>query len=207
MAIPARTPRPCPVEIVAGSGPDETPPDRAALFGSGRGGPVSRSTATPSPSRPGAGPKRGRAHESLDLAVADRRRTDRRRQTEVLVQRAAWLRGDERAMVEAVYGEGRSCADLARLLGVPADTVRRRVRRAARRAASGLFGFVVTHREAWSPTRRRVATRCVLRGATLREAAADLGLSLHAVRKHWDAIRALYDADRRDGGVSNGGAR
>ncbi|MEM7755800.1 MAG: sigma factor-like helix-turn-helix DNA-binding protein [Planctomycetota bacterium] len=127
--------------------------------------------------------------------MADRRRTDRRRQAERLVQRARWLRSDERAVVEAVYGEGRTCADLARLMDQPADAVRRRVRRATRRAASGLFVFVATRREKWPATRRRVATRCVLEGATLREAAAELKLSLHAVRKHWDAVRALYEAE------------
>ena len=164
-------------------------PKQAGLFGSSAGPNGPRAT------RSRGGPARGRANDAHDLAVADRRRTDRRRQAERLVQRARWLRSDERAVVEAVYGEGRTCADLARLMDLPADAVRRRVRRATKRAASGLFVFVATRRESWPATRRRVATRCVLEGATLRQAAAELKLSLHAVRKHWDAVRALYEAE------------
>ena len=168
-----------------------TPPEAAALFGSS-----TRTTGPRTPGRGGGGsPVRARVFDNHDLAVADGRRSDRRRDAERLVQRAAWLRPDERALIEAVYGEGRTCADLARLMGVPAETVRRRVRRATRRAASGLFAFVAQHRESWGGARRGVATRCVLHGATLREAADALGLSLHAVRQHLTAIRELHAAE------------
>ena len=119
---------------------------------------------------------------------------DRRRAAEAIVRKAAWLRGDERALLEAVFGQGRSCADLARLIGVPADTVRRRVRRATKRAGSDLFAFVAMHAESWGPTRRRVAIACVLHGRSMRCAAKELGLSLHTVRRERHAIDALFES-------------
>jgi len=123
------------------------------------------------------------------------RRIDRRRDAERLVQRAAWLRPDERALIEAVFGEGRSCTDLAKLMGATPEVVRRRVRRAAKRAGSDLFGFVASRRDTWPAELSRVATKCALEGATLRGAAADLGVSLHVVRRHWDAVRAMCAAE------------
>lgn len=85
-------------------------------------------------------------------------------------------------------------------------TLRYRVRRVVRRMLTPEYqavarwmaleklGSAASAWNGWGPTRRRVAICCGLHGLSLREAAADLNISLHTVRRHWDAVRALIDA-------------
>ncbi len=131
-------------------------------------------------------------HDGLDLR---RRRT--REMAEVLVGRAEWLGDEDRAIVSAVYQDGISAKDLANIRGQSPRCVRRRIHALVQRITSDEFAFVLRARDQWPPTRRRVATACVLRGMSLREAGDKLGLSLHAVRKHMDAVRALHSAELR----------
>jgi ABC-type lipoprotein export system ATPase subunit len=77
---------------------------------------------------------------------------------------------------------------------------RRRLRRLIERALSPRFAFVVAHRASLGATRRRVAMACIVQGRSLREASGMLGLSLHAVRRHIDAVEALFAAARTAGG-------
>jgi DNA-directed RNA polymerase specialized sigma24 family protein len=56
------------------------------------------------------------------------------------------------------------------------------------------FIYVLRQRDEWTPTRRRVATACLLHGLSLRQAAAALHLSLYTVRRHQDAIIALFES-------------
>ncbi|MEL7473142.1 MAG: hypothetical protein AAGK04_07480 [Planctomycetota bacterium] len=127
---------------------------------------------------------------------ADLRRRRRRELTEALLERSSRLPDEERALIEAVYREGRPVVEIARLRGESPRPLRRRVRRLVERVMSERFGFVARRVAEWTPNRRRVAEACVLHGCSLREAAERLRLSLHAVRRHSDAVQALFEAER-----------
>lgn len=126
--------------------------------------------------------------------AVDLRRRARRTLAERIVARSEGLPAQDRTLVRLVYHEGRSVSELAGLMGVSARTLRRRVRRLTTRVLSPRFLFVLSHQGKWSVTRRRVAEACVLGGMSLREAARALDLSFHTVRRHHDAVNALFEA-------------
>jgi DNA-directed RNA polymerase specialized sigma24 family protein len=126
--------------------------------------------------------------------ASDLRRRHARRLIEHIVAAAAVLPDQERLLIETTYGDGKRLTDIARLRGDDPRTLRRRVRGIVRRMLDPEFGFVASRRAEWPRTRRLVAERCVLQGVSLRDAATTLGISLHTVRRHRDAIRALADA-------------
>jgi hypothetical protein len=147
----------------------------------------------------------------------------RRQHAERLVQRARWLQPADRALIEAVYAEGLSVAAYVRRcrarqtepvpsagvdfgddaigLEMRSRLARRRLRRLVERLLSDRFVFVTARWEDWTTTRRRVAAACVVQGRSMRAASRDLGLSLHTVRRHMQAIEALVaEACRSDDG-------
>ena len=126
--------------------------------------------------------------------ATDLRRRHRRDMVDRVLAAAAHLPDEDRLLVEAVYRDGRSVVDLATISGAEPRTLRRHIRRLIARVLSPRYAFVALHAPDWSPTRRRVASACVLAGRSLRAASADLSLSLHAVRRHHDAVNALYEA-------------
>lgn len=135
-----------------------------------------------------------RESRPFDPAVeADLRRRRQRDMVEHLLDRAACLPPDDLALLRAVYADGRTAVELAALMRCDARALRRRIRRLVERLLSPRFLFVLRHRDGWSATRKRVATACVLHGRSLREAAAELRLSLHTVRRHLDAVNALFE--------------
>lgn len=136
--------------------------------------------------------------ESLDL-----RRKRPREQAEIALDRARHLPPEDRVLVEAVFRDGRPVTELASLIaGTTGDAaratcargLRRRIRRLTARLFSREYAFVAEQLSDWSPTRRRVATACILHGRSIREAAAELRLSLHTVRRHRAAIAELLEA-------------
>lgn len=136
---------------------------------------------------------------SRGLGGVDLRRALRRDLAERLVLRAEHLPPDERALVEAVFRDGRSVSEIARLAGVADEhatvrSLRRRLHRAVERALSDRFIYVASHLKGWPATRRRVAQACFLNGRSMREAARELGLTLHVVRSQSARINAMYDA-------------
>lgn len=125
--------------------------------------------------------------------AADLRRRRRRELCDQVLARAAWLEPSDRALLEAVYRDGRSAVELAQLTGDNPRTLRRRIRRLVRRVLGPEFAFVAGRRERWTSSRRRVAEACILHGQSMRTAASELGVSLHTVRRHLAAIRAQYE--------------
>jgi len=117
--------------------------------------------------------------------------------TDRLLMRGEWLDPPDRAIIEAIYREGITTAELARRLGADVRVLRRRRRRLVARMLCPLFAFVALNRDAWGPTRRRVATACVLQGRSLRQATRSLGLSLHTVRRHLAAVEAMCEGQRQ----------
>lgn len=127
--------------------------------------------------------------ESIDL-----RRRLRREMADLIVERSQVLPRDDAGLLQCIYGDGRSISALAPMLGCDARKLRRRVRRLVERVNSNEFVFVLSYRQNWTPSRRRVAEACFIRGLSIRQAASDLRLSYHTVRRHLEAVRALMQA-------------
>ncbi|MEQ8770301.1 MAG: hypothetical protein RIB60_07310 [Phycisphaerales bacterium] len=142
----------------------------------------------------GAGPQRSwDPDEGADLR--------RRRQgawVDRVLDRAEWLPASERTLVESVFRDGRTAVEIAHLTREDPRAVRRRVRRAVDRAMSDRLAFVMRARAGWSPTRRRVADLTIVEGVSMRIASQRLGLSYHTVRRHKEAIEALFNEARAD---------
>jgi hypothetical protein len=164
----------------------------------------------------------------------DLRRRRRRELVQRVIDRAAWLAPADRLLIESIYRDHRSVADIARLAEVDPRSLRRRVRRVVRRVLSPRFAFVasrvvelnacrtirlgadgtgasapasertgshvgaVTSRDstAWGSVRRRIAAECYINGRSIRDVAHMLNLSMHAVRRHRDAVEAVFQAAR-----------
>lgn len=136
------------------------------------------------------------AFQNVDIAVErDRQRlAGRRAYAERLLHLAEHLPPDERALVEAVYRDGRSTAELARLAGVPVRHFQRKLNKIMGRVGDPLFLFTVTRLDTLPPEIRPVARRAVLHGRTQRDTAHATGQSLHQVRKALERLRGMCDA-------------
>lgn len=135
---------------------------------------------------------------SKKTQLATRSEFDLRRRTgrdlaETIVDRSVWLMPEDRSLIETVYREGLTAIAVAQLRGESPRAVRRRIRKLVSRVLSQPYAVVMREREHWPPTRRRVATSCILQGRPLRGASKHLNLSLHMVRRQMDAIQALVE--------------
>ncbi|CAG0981021.1 hypothetical protein PHYC_01766 [Phycisphaerales bacterium] len=124
---------------------------------------------------------------------ARRVRIPRDRAIVLVCERGAGLSLADHSLVKSVYLEGRTPMDLARRLRCSHHAVRLRVRRLIHRLASRRYQFVLRNHPAWSHARREVAAACFLRGLSVRQAAEELKLTQHAVRRHRAAVEALCD--------------
>lgn len=151
------------------------------------------STDLPAPERPASQPFSTAPTLDRPPRVTDLRRRDARLHAEQIAGRARFLPRAERALILAVYEQGRTISDLAALCGRSPRSLRRELRRILRRITSPEYAFVVVHRDNWSATMRRVAQSCIIDGVPVRRASQSLSLSLHTVRKHRDIIRLLSE--------------
>jgi len=126
-----------------------------------------------------------------------------------ILTRAAWLPAPDHALLTAYYDAGLTIQRIADMLHLPPRTAARRLRILAERIRSPQF-LTVAHAahpdpelralfgppdpDLWPPTRRRVADAIYIRGLNMRAASRELRLSLHTVRRHNDAIRAILNA-------------
>ena len=127
-------------------------------------------------------------------AGIDLRITRRSDLASTIVTRALHLRGQDRSLVLAMYSDGKSAAEIARLGNLEPRQVRRRIKNALIRMQSPVFIFVLNHQSNWSSTRRKVASSLFREGHSIRQTAEDLGLKVHQVRRHRSAILDLMDA-------------
>ncbi len=111
-----------------------------------------------------------------------------------LLAAATWASPADRALIHAVYDQGMSVEAVAAVRCTNPRTLRRHLHRIVDRLGSDAFAYVVQHRRAWSPVRRRIATACILEGLSRRQAAAALRLSLHRVRREMVIIEAILVA-------------
>ena len=128
------------------------------------------------------------------VEVTDLRRRQEENAVDWLLLRAHLLPKGDRELIEAVYRDGKSVAEIARMGSNSAGVVRTRVKQVVTRLCSDKLPFVVEQSSTWAPTRQRVAQHCVVRGESMREASERLGVSLHTVRRHLSAINELYHA-------------
>ncbi|MCL4220144.1 MAG: hypothetical protein KJZ65_02120 [Phycisphaerales bacterium] len=135
-------------------------------------------------------------HTDPDQAL-DLRKRFRRDRADCVVARAAFLAPAERLLVESYFRDGRTIKILAEASNTDPRVLSRRLRRLTERLLSDRFSFVLRNFESWSPSRRRVATAMVMQGLSMRAASMHLRMSLYSVRRHADAINALYDSDQR----------
>ncbi len=135
-----------------------------------------------------------RSHHLAEAEGMDLRRRRSRAQAQELTVRAQHLNPRERRLIDDLFAVGRPCSVIAAELGRDARGVRREVRGITRRLLDPRFDFVTACAEGWRPTRRRIGESLYVHGRGLRETARELGLSLYSVRRHRDAIEALFEA-------------
>ncbi len=159
--------------------PAPSAPPRPRRHATWRGGPPLSSAASPWRTAP---------------AELDLRRARDRAVVDTILDRAAILEPPERWLLEAVYRDSRTIRDIAEELGEHPRRVAQQVRRLVARVLSEPFAFVASRRDGWEIARRRIATLVVLKGRSLREAADELRVSLHTVRRHMAAVNAAAEA-------------
>ncbi len=113
-----------------------------------------------------------------------------------IVQRAEWLEPHEKTLVLAMFADGYSAAEIARLGNLPVRLVRSRIHRIVTRLSDPLTAYVMGHSDSWSKTRRTVGREVFVNGRSLRETATLHSMSFYIVRRHREAIQALYEADQ-----------
>ena len=138
---------------------------------------------------------------------ADLRRKRRRAFADRLLALAVYLPPQDRTLIEASDRESLRVVELTALVSTRAPTetkvraMRRRIRVLARRLLNPRFEFVARAlanaegipRTPWSPLRARVAREFYLHGRTMRDIAKDTRESFYAIRRHRDAVEALFD--------------
>lgn len=127
------------------------------------------------------------------LAVCDLRRKRSRRLIELIRDASQHLPEAERSLICDIFERGQPISKVAREVSEDPRKLGRQVRRITQRVLDPRFRFVAAHQGRWRPTRRRVASACVLEGLSIREAAEKLKLSQYTVRKHKEAIDALCE--------------
>src|SRR5258705_9475315 len=108
------------------------------------------------------------------IGGADLRRRRRRDVAEMLCRRAEYLPLMDRTLVQVVYGDGRTAAEIARIRGQRPEDVRRRLRLVVKRISTAPYEYVGAARAAWPPKMRSVATEYFLNGRSMRQIARDL---------------------------------
>ena len=133
------------------------------------------------------------------LAAGDLRRKRSRRLVEMIQEGAQHLPEAEKNLIDAVFLRGDPIAKVAREVAADPRRLSRQVHRIAHRVLDPRFRYVAAHQSRWRPTRRKVASACVLEGLSIRDAAEKLRLSQYTVRKHKEAIDALCEELPRHG--------
>ncbi|HWB19523.1 MAG TPA: hypothetical protein VG711_04415 [Phycisphaerales bacterium] len=120
-------------------------------------------------------------------------RLDRREMIEQLLQLADFLKPSDRALMRGIFGSGMSPQDMAAAMEQQTRQVRARVRKLLRHLAKPVYRFVAREHASWPNYRKSVARAVVLQRISQREAARELGITLHRVRRELDRIRGIVD--------------
>ena len=112
----------------------------------------------------------------------------------VLKARAEFLGQNDRDLVEAVLIEDQPVDVVARMKGMTIRTLNHHLHRLGRRMASSQFVQTIRSMSYLDPDDARIARRCFCQSASQRKLAVELGLSVHALRRRLDQVRARIDA-------------
>jgi len=118
----------------------------------------------------------------------------RRDHIERLLDRAAYLDPPDRTLLRQVFDQGVAPRDIALLTGRTTRQVQNRIHRLLRRLNHPDTLRVLRHHRDWPETTQRVAFALHLRGLPQREAARQLDLTYHQVRKQHQHLRGLLAA-------------
>lgn len=116
--------------------------------------------------------------------LGDLRRRTRADVADRILARATHLPERDRAILEALYRDGKSTKDLARLTRLPARTIRLKAKRIVQRVTSPTFALVLVDADRWPLQRQRVAALHILEGRSIRAVAISLRISTYQVRAH-----------------------
>lgn len=127
----------------------------------------------------------------------------------VLMGRAEFLSREDRDLVESVLIRGQPAAQIARLAGRTARSVRRRVHRIGRQLTSREFLDAIRALPYLSADDARLARLYFCQNVPQRPLAQRLGLTLHALRRRLDRLSAQIAAIARwqKAGQPSGGDR
>jgi transposase len=127
-------------------------------------------------------------HDENGIDLRRKRSADLARR---MTRRAEWLEPGEREITLAFFDRGLNAAQIGMMIREEPRIVRKRLRQIISRLEDPRCAYVVAHRNAWTARRRAIAEDLFIRGRSMREISKERGLSLHAVRKHRDAIDAM----------------
>lgn len=125
--------------------------------------------------------------------------SERREISDCVLLRAEWLGEADRALIEQVYGKGVRPADVAAVVGCSTRMVQRRVANLVKRLMDPMIVFVLRNHGDWDKLTAGSALAVLVRGLTLRDAASELGVSLHYVRTRVQVVRGLFEMYRSKG--------
>ncbi len=120
-----------------------------------------------------------------------RRRERRRDEHDRLLDLAKQLPDADRLLLEQVYRQGQSFADLARLMGQREWQLRRRVARLLRRIRKPQYRFLLQRGDLLDKPVRRCAELAYFKELSLRTIAMITGQSLHQVRRHMHDFQVI----------------
>jgi hypothetical protein len=110
------------------------------------------------------------AQKDSQIDAVDLRRIHTREFIQSICDRAKFLPDSERALLDEVYNLGKSVAEIAETRGEKISHLRRRVRRITNRVLDPRYRYVAENQGQWRPTRRKVASACVIEGLSIKEA-------------------------------------
>jgi hypothetical protein len=140
---------------------------------------------------------RARTHQPFMTSDANRRRRAMGDQTDRLLHRSMLLDREDQALIVSVYRDHVPIPRLAAIRNESTRQVRRRIQRLSDRLLTPRTSYLLARKHAWEHERWAAAQRCLVAGHGMRRVADDLGISLHRVRKHVDAVRTLFDEHGR----------
>ena len=122
---------------------------------------------------------------------------------DLILQRAQLLPDADAALLRAVYNDGKTLAELARLAHRTRGSIRKRFVRLRDHVTSRVFERALRHRHRFKGKRRAVLTHCIIEGRTVKEVARQLRMGYYETRLHRDTILALLNtSELLTGGVS-----
>lgn len=135
--------------------------------------------------------------ERLDQWFSNPERID------LLRMRTGLLRAQDRVLLEMVFRGGYRPTHIGRAMGLHPSNVSRRIAKIVRRLAGGEYLSCLRQPERFSEAELAMAREYYLRGRSLNEIAAKLGLSRYGVRRLLAGLEAKRKQIAAEGGKSD----